>query len=62
MERNDYNKPYMLKQWFSLKELMDEKAQQGKKIPKITEAEVWWVAVGENIGIEMKRQENLLLH
>lgn len=53
MERNDYNKPYMLKQWFSLKELMDEKAQQGKKIPKITEAEVWWVAVGENIGIEM---------
>lgn len=24
-----------------------------EEIPKITEGEVWWVAIGENVGVEI---------
>lgn len=37
--------------WFPVKE---EKHFCGmEEIPKITEGEVWWVAIGENVGVEI---------
>ena len=50
---NYYDKHRMLMEWFPIKELKDKKAQESRRIPKITEAEVWWVAVGENVGVEI---------
>lgn len=37
------------KEWITLK----EKIHINEKIPRIKEGEVWWLAVGENIGIEI---------
>ena len=48
---NEQNKHELLKAWFPVKERKHNTL--AKKIPRITEGEVWWVAVGENVGVEI---------
>lgn len=40
-----------LSAWFPLKE--QKHNAKPEKIPKVTEGEVWWLAVGENVGVEI---------
>ena len=51
MSTEDDNKHNLLKSWFPIKE--SKHKIKTEKIPKITDGEVWWVAVGENVGIEI---------
>lgn len=46
-----YNKHKLLKAWFPVKERKHNTSTE--KIPRITEGEIWWVAVGENVGVEI---------
>lgn len=48
---SETNKHELLEAWFSVKEHKHNTAPE--KIPRITEGEVWWVAVGENVGVEI---------
>lgn len=41
----------LLENWFLIKEMKHNKGI--KKIPKIANGEVWWVAIGENVGVEI---------
>lgn len=41
----------LLESWFPIKERKHNTSP--RKIPRITEGEVWWVAVGENVGVEI---------
>jgi len=48
---NELNKHELLEKWFPVKE--SKHNIETVKIPRITDGEVWWVAVGENVGIEI---------
>lgn len=49
---NSYDaKHQLLVDWFPLKETKHNIVLE--KIPKVADGEVWWVAVGENVGIEI---------
>ena len=41
----------LLERWFPVKEAKHN--CKTTKIPKVTEGEVWWAAVGENVGVEI---------
>ncbi|MBQ8984470.1 hypothetical protein IJ098_01260 [Candidatus Saccharibacteria bacterium] len=41
----------LLESWFPIKERKHNTPP--RKIPRITEGEVWWAAVGENVGVEI---------
>ena len=41
----------LLMKWFPVKE--KKHCVDARKIPKVSDGEVWWVAVGENVGIEI---------
>ena len=41
----------LLEEWFPLKESKHNTVV--RKLPKVTDGEVWWVAVGENVGVEI---------
>ena len=43
------NKHQLLSDWFPIK----EKKHNSSKLQKIANGEVWWVAIGENVGIEI---------
>ena len=45
------NKHELLGEWYSVKETKHN--IKTAKIPRITDGEVWWVAVGENVGVEI---------
>ncbi|MBR2543289.1 type II toxin-antitoxin system PemK/MazF family toxin [Candidatus Saccharibacteria bacterium] len=45
------NKHNNLKKWFPIKERKHNIIP--RKIPKVSEGEVWWLAIGENVGVEM---------
>ena len=46
---NDPTKHQLLQSWFEIK----ERRHHQRKFQKINEGEVWWTAVGENIGVEI---------
>lgn len=48
---NELNKHELLEKWFPVKEAKHN--IEAVKIPRITDGEVWWVAVGENVGVEI---------
>ncbi|MBQ3309797.1 type II toxin-antitoxin system PemK/MazF family toxin [Candidatus Saccharibacteria bacterium] len=48
---NGQNKHELLEAWFPVKERKHNTIAE--KIPRITEGEVWWVAVSENVGVEI---------
>lgn len=48
---NQKIKHKLLTDWFPLKEEKHNIILE--KIPKVANGEVWWVAVGENIGVEI---------
>ena len=48
---NKLNKHELLKKWFPVKEAKHNITPT--KIPRIANGEVWWAAVGENVGIEI---------
>jgi len=48
---NELNKHELLEKWFPVKE--SKHNIETVKIPRITDGEVWWVAVGENVGVEI---------
>ena len=48
---NELNKHELLGKWFPVKEAKHN--IETMKIPRITDGEVWWVAVGENVGVEI---------
>jgi len=48
---NELTKHELLEKWFPVKEAKHN--IEAAKIPRIADGEVWWVAVGENIGIEI---------
>ena len=48
---NEEDKHELLKKWFPIKETKHN--IKTAKIPRITDGEVWWVAVGENVGVEI---------
>lgn len=48
---NGGNKHELLEKWFPVKEAKHN--IKTTKISKITNGEIWWVAVGENVGIEI---------
>lgn len=48
---NELNKHELLEKWFPVKEAKHN--IKTVKIPRITDGEVWWVAVGENVGVEI---------
>ena len=41
----------LLEEWFPVKESKHNTSLN--KIPKVNESDVWWVAVGENVGVEI---------
>ena len=43
------NKHRLFAEWFPLK----EQKHNTIKLPKVTDGDVWWCAVGENIGVEI---------
>lgn len=45
------DKKALLYNWLPVKESRHNISQ--KKIPKIANGEVWWVAIGENVGVEI---------
>ena len=45
------NKHQLLQEWFPVKELRHN--IKPNKIPSISEGEIWWTAVGENVGVEI---------
>ena len=51
MPKNINSKHELLNEWFPVKEAKHNSDM--KKIPKVTDGEVWWVAVGENVGVEI---------
>ena len=44
---------------FDSKKIKNQRNSINNKTPAITEGEVWWVAVGENIGIEINGKSKL---
>lgn len=44
-------KHLLLIRWFPLKERKHN--IENSKLPKVKESEVWWAAIGENVGIEI---------
>ena len=48
---NELGKHNLLTKWFPVKETKHN--IEAAKIPKVTDGEVWWVAVGENVGVEI---------
>ena len=48
---NELSKHELLEKWFPVKEAKHN--VETVKIPRITDGEVWWVAVGENVGVEI---------
>ncbi len=48
---NRENKHELLRKWFPVKEV--KHSIKTAKIPRITDGEVWWAAVGENVGVEI---------
>ena len=48
---NEIDKHDLLEKWFPVKET--KHSVKASKIPKVNNGEVWWVAVGENVGIEI---------
>ena len=51
MDSQNIEKHILLEAWFPLKEKKHNILP--KKLPKVNNGEVWWVAVGENVGIEI---------
>ena len=51
MKNSAEPKHILLEKWFPVKEIKHN--TRTDKIPKVTEGEVWWTAVGENVGIEI---------
>ena len=45
------DKHFLLVKWFPLKETKHNTTNG--KLPKVKESEVWWAAIGENVGIEI---------
>ncbi len=48
---SESSKHELLEKWFPVKETKHN--IETTKIPKVTDGEVWWVAVGENVGVEI---------
>ena len=48
---NKDDKHDLLTAWFPVKE--NKHATKVKKLQKVTNGEVWWTAVGENVGVEI---------
>ena len=51
MQELSNEKHINLERWFPVKE--QKHSTEPKKLPKISEGEVWWTAVGENVGVEI---------
>ncbi|MBR3332360.1 type II toxin-antitoxin system PemK/MazF family toxin [Candidatus Saccharibacteria bacterium] len=51
MDKEFEDKHKNLEMWFPVKERKHNISTN--KIPKITDGEIWWVAVGENVGVEI---------
>ena len=51
MKENRDLKHQLLEEWLPVKENKHNVSFQ--KIPKVTDGEIWWAAVGENVGIEI---------
>lgn len=51
MNKTSNNKHELLAEWFPLKEIKHGVEQD--KLPKISNGEIWWVAIGENMGVEI---------
>ena len=49
--KNKQSKGELLRAWFPVKEQKHNTLE--RKIPRISEGEIWWVAVGENVGVEI---------
>lgn len=45
------SKHQLLSEWFTVKEAKHRTLPN--KVPKTSEGDIWWVAVGENVGIEI---------
>ena len=48
---NEKIKHELLDKWFVIKEIKHNISEH--KIPRINNGEVWWTAIGENVGIEI---------
>lgn len=51
MLESNHDKHELLKAWFPIKETKHN--TKSSKIPKIKDGDIWWVAVGENVGVEI---------
>lgn len=56
MNKSLKTKHELLTEWFPLKETKHGIGQD--KLPKISGGEVWWVAIGENMGVEINGKSN----
>ena len=48
---NEKIKHELLDKWFVIKEIKHSISEH--KIPRINNGEVWWTAIGENVGVEI---------
>ena len=56
MDKTSKDKHTLLAEWFPLKET--KHGIEWDKLPKISNGEVWWLAIGENMGVEINGKSN----